>query len=121
MPTSLIATLINAEGKRCMTNKDKAHTLFNATCVATAECNLTDITHNDFLRIPDPNAKYFKTPDSYFTPSSTREAINDIHPMEAPGPDCIQNCVCALAWDVIKEHVSHLFSAVTSMGFMPER
>lgn len=49
------------------------------------------------------------------------ETINNTHPLKSPGPDRIQNWVWALAWDVVTDHVIALFSAITSMGFIPLR
>lgn len=37
--------------------------------------------------------------------------------MKAPGPDCIQNWVWVLAWDVIEGHILNLFQEVTNQGY----
>lgn len=120
-PSPLITTLVNKTGKALVTNEDKAEALFHATCVATAACYMGDIPQQAYPRTPDPSAEYFESPLPFFSVSYIRETINETHPMKAPGPDRIQNWVWALAWDVVKEHVKLLFSAVTSMGFIPQR
>lgn len=84
-PSPLITMLIDKDGQYLVTNDDKAKALFNTTCVATAECDLGDILNSPLLRVADPTAKYFPSPDSFFSPSTIRETINGTHPMKAPG------------------------------------
>lgn len=120
-PSPLISTLINKEGKILVMNKEKAQALVQATCVATAECDMGDIPPQNHHHAHDKTAEYFNSPDLYFTQSVIRETINDTHPMKAPGPDQIQNWVWSLAWDVVKDHIVVLFAAITSMGFIPVR
>lgn len=120
-PSPLIATLIDKDGKRCVTNVEKADALFSATCVATAECDKSDITDRPFPRSEEKHAGYFTKPISYFSKSAIQESLNGTHPMKAPGPDCIQNWVLVLAWEVVHKHIIELFQAITVQGFIPTR
>lgn len=92
-PSPLITTLIDRAGKLCITNDDKADALFKATCVATTDCDLTDIQPSGDFDPTTSSAEFFETTDSFFTKSNVQDAINDTHPMKAPGPDHIQNWV----------------------------
>lgn len=103
------------------TNQEKAHVLFQATCVATAECDLSDIPTEPSQIPEDQSATYFPSPLSPFSRSSICDSLNATHPMKAPGPDHIQNWVWSLAWDVISGHVTLLFQAIATQGFIPPR
>lgn len=118
-PSPIIGTLIDKEGRRLITNQNKAEALFKATCVATTACDTSDMPIKTFPKQVDPTAKYFDTPISYFTKSLIRESLNETNPMKAPGPDSIQNWVWALAWDVVHKHVIQLFEAIIVQGHIP--
>lgn len=120
-PSPLIAILINREGVSCVTNKDKADALVRATCMATAECDISDIPDRPFPRKVDDTAKYFDDPSHYFSKSTVLESLNDSYPMKVPGLDCIQSWAWVLAWEVVHQHILDLFQAVTHQGFIPIR
>lgn len=119
--SSLIPTLISRDGTQCVSNNAKASALFNATCVATAECDTQDIPALPFPRSPHESATYFPYPSDFFSKIVIKEALNDAHPMKAPGPDGIQNWVWALSWDILSKHITMLFHAILQQGHIPSR
>lgn len=120
-PSTLITTLIDKNGQALVSNEEKASALFNATWIATSECDLSDTPARVFPRHPDHDATYLPPPSLSSTKSFIHESIKDSHPMKAPGPDGIQNWVWVLAWDAIKNHVFVLFNAITTLGYIPLR
>lgn len=119
--STLISTLIEGDGKQLITNDEKAAALFNATCVATADCDLHDVSPQPFPRTPSDTATYFSLPSVFFSEEAIQEAINDTHPLKAPGPDSIQNWVWALACDVLRRPITILFQAIIQQGHIPSR
>lgn len=57
-PSQLIQTLITKDGKVCESNNEKAHLLFNTTCVATAPCNMEGTVGPEL-----PAARRLKAPE----------------------------------------------------------
>lgn len=118
-PSPLISTLVDKEGQTCVTNDQKAKALFNATCVATSDCDLSDTSPTPFPQLPEDSAKYLPSPSSYFSSAPISDALKTSHPVKAPGPDSINNWVWKLAWEVIQHHVTILFISVTQLGYIP--
>lgn len=117
--SNLVLTPINSRGEHCIAKNDKAIILFQATCVATSQCDLRDVDTSPFPRGPQANAMFFPTPSISLTLPHICDSLNSTHPIKAPGPDRIENWVWTLAWDVIQQHVTLLFQAIARQGYIP--
>lgn len=120
-PSALISTLTKTNGQVCVSNEEKAHELFHATCVATAPCDLNDAPPQPFPRLSKQSATYLPPPSKFLTKSFILESIKDTHPLKAPGPDNIQTWVWSLAWEVMSSHLFILFRAIIATGHIPSR
>lgn len=91
--SNIISTLIDHQGHQCLSNASKAKTLFRATCVATSECDLSNIIDHPFPRTRNNTSTYLSSPLSAFSLPFIFDSLNSSHPLKAPGPDNIQNWV----------------------------
>lgn len=118
--SSLVSTIITAEGKTCATNEEKAEALFSATCIATTPCRLNNTNNLTFPLTDRPSEERTLTLLSVITTESLQATIDDLPPKKAPGGDGIQNWIWKLVWDKVKSHVKFLFQCITITGIIPQ-
>lgn len=116
-----ISNLIKKDGTIFLSNKDKAQTLFSATCVATEQCDLNNIPQICFPRPLNTTATYLPKPSLFFSKASIHESLTHTCPMKSSGPDGIQNWVWLPAWEGISQHITALLKAIIKQGFIPPR
>ena len=109
IPTSaFVPTLENS----VMTNEQKANVLQNAFFPPPPSANLADI----HLTTYPPEIRY----NPQITTRQIRQAINQLAPDKAPGPDGISNRVLKHVLPVIENHLQTLMQASINRGHFPK-
>lgn len=119
-PSPLISELVT-KGQMSFSNEGNAQALFNATCVATSECEMQNAPPKLSPRIPERNNTYHSPPFMICTKTSISKSINTTHQVKAPGPDNIQTWVWITAWDFIRNHMLLLFNSITTLEHILQR
>jgi len=107
---SPIQTFIPTLEGNATTNEQKSNALRKAFFPEPPEANLTDI-HNDY-----PPQVQELPPVSL---RQIRQAINQLSPDKAPGPDEIPNRILKHALPAIEDHVRYLMQASLNQGHFP--